>query len=136
MLEPPREVHIEEGRLKLEIDLPMPAVNLVLLSSKPEAGPGRVTGLRAERSPGYTGNDEILLTWKALSSRVIRTYEVLWAESPEAPAKRVNESDLLCTAFLHAREKAGPGGYYRVRATDYWGRSGEASEAIRFPAPP
>jgi L-iduronidase len=136
LLEPPREVRIDGGRLSLDFELPMPAVSLVLLSTRPAAGPGRVTGLRAERSPGLAENDEILLTWKGLPTRMIRTYEVLWADSPDAPPKRVNESDLLCTAFLHVWEKTGSGGYYRVRATDCWGRSGEPSEAIRSPAPP
>ena len=135
MLEPPRDVRADAGRLAREFELPMPGVSLVLLSAKPAAGPGRVTGLRAERSPSLTGSNSILLAWKGVPSRKIRTYEVLHADSPGGPASRVNQSDLLCTAFLHVREQNGAGGYYRVRAIDYWGRAGAESETIASPGP-
>jgi len=125
----PQDVTIEEGALTLSFDQPLPGVTLVLLSARPETAPGQVCGLRAERYPGMVGREEILLTWRCLDSRTVRTYEVLFAERPEGPYVRINAPDQLDTAFLHVRE-GGPG-CYRIRAVDYWGRSGEPSDSLR-----
>ena len=130
MLEEPRKVKAKDGKLALDFELPMPGVSLILLSAKPAEAPGKVTGLRAEKSPGLTDQDETLLIWKDVDSRFIRTYEVLHADSSNGPFERINESDLLCTAFLYVREKKGGKGYYKVRAVDYWGRSGEESDIV------
>ena len=46
---PPKEVTLTRGGLSLEFELPMPGVQLVLLSRKPLAGPATVKGLRIER---------------------------------------------------------------------------------------
>jgi len=133
LLEKPREVLARDGKLEIEFDLPMPGVSLVLLSAKPEKGPGQVTGLRAEVSPGLLDRDEALVVWKGLDCRTIRTYEVLCSESSAGPYKRVNKSDLLCTAFLHVRDTRGGGGFYKVRAVDYRGRTGKESEPVASP---
>jgi L-iduronidase len=132
-LEEPRLVQAKNGRLTLEFDLPMPGVSLVLLSAKPAKAPAKVVGLRAERSPGLLEKDEILLVWKGVDSRVLRTYEVLYSESPDGPFKRVNEGSLLCTAFLHVRDSQGKKGYYKLRAADYWGRAGQESDPVASP---
>jgi len=128
VLEGPREVAIRDGRLTLDFDLPLPAVSLILLSKRPAEAPGKVEQLRGEKYKGITGNEEVLLSWEGIDSRVIQTYEVLYAESPEGPFERINGSDLICTAFLHVRKTAGGKGYYKIRAVDYWGRFGEESE--------
>ena len=133
MLDGPREVKIKNGALAVDFDLPMPGVSLILFSAKPDKAPGKVMGLRANPSPSLLGLDEIMLGWKPLDSRVVRTYEVLYSESPDGPFQRVNKSDLVSAAFLHVREKSGTG-YYKVRAVDYWGRAGEESEVVSCPA--
>jgi len=130
MLDEPREVRAKDGKLTLEFDLPMPGVSLVLLSAKPGEAPGAVTGLRAEQSPSLLGKEEVLLAWRDVDSRFLRTYEVLYSASPSGPFKRVNESDLLCTAFLHVKATKTGKGYYKVRAVDYWGRAGEESDIV------
>ena len=135
-LDEPREVKAEGRKLSLEFDLPMPGVSLVVLSAKPAEGPGKVTGLLIDKPPSLIGADEAMLFWKSLDSRMIRTYEVLCAESPDGPFQRVNASDIVCTAFLHVRENPGTKGYYKVRAVDYWGRAGQASKAIPYPPQP
>ncbi len=127
-LEEPREVIIENGMLLLEFDLPLPGVSLILLSAKPDRGPGRVESLRAEGYEGLAGDGEVMLSWEGIDSRVIRTYEVLYADSPDGPFERVNRPELICTAFLHCRESGTGRGYYKIRAIDYWGRSGEESD--------
>jgi L-iduronidase len=121
-----------DGQLALRIDLPMPGVSLILLTAMPAAAPGQVAAPAAERYEGLTDREEILLTWrdpKGTASRNLRTYEVLYAPSPDGPFGRVNEADLLATAFLHVRAP-GANGYYCVRAVDYWGRRGAPSPVI------
>lgn len=113
---PPQEVTLAGGKLSLELELPMPGVQLVLLSRKPRSGPEQVKGLRLEQF----GN-EILLRWDGLPSRVLRTYEVL------LDGRRINASDSLDTAFLAADRP----GRYSVRALDYWGRKGKVSNAVK-----
>jgi len=133
LLEDPREVNARGGKLKLDFKLPMPGISLILLSAKPASGPGKVTGLRAEKSPGLLAQDEILLAWGDVASKKLRTYEVLYSDSSDGTFRRVNDPDILCTAFLHVRDKTGAKGYYKVRAVDYWGRAGEPSDAIPCP---
>ena len=112
---PPKEVTLTRGSLSLEFELPMPGVQLVLLSRKPLTGPATVKGLRLERF-----GSEILLLWNGLPSRVLRTYEVL------LDGRRINVADTLDTGFL-APDRPGR---YSVRALDYWGRKGKASDPV------
>ena len=115
---PPQEVALTGGGLSLGFELPLPGVHLVLLSRKPLTGPDAVKGLRIERF-----GSEILLLWSGLPSRVLRTYEVL------LDGRRINAADSLDTAFL-APDRPGR---YSVRALDYWGRKGRASDAVQNP---
>ena len=129
LLEPPREVQIDEGHLKLDIDLPLPSVSLLLLNQKPAERPGAPTRLRGVRYQGLTERENILLTWRGPGSRVLRTFEVLFATAPDGPFTRINDGDLIATAFLHAREP-GQSGFYRVQAVDYWGWRSEPSALL------
>ena len=128
MLEAPREVAIEDGALTLSFDLPLPGVSLVIVSAKPVYPPDVVTDLRAERYAGMTDEEEVLLIWDGLDSRCLHTYEVLRADAPDGPFVRVNGPDQIDAAYVHVAERVA--GYYTVRAVDYWGRAGEASDAI------
>jgi hypothetical protein len=114
----PKEVAMTGGSLSLGLELPLPGVQLVLLSEKPLAGPDGVKGLRIEQF-----GSEILLLWSGLSSRVLRTYEVL------LDGRRINATDSLDTAFLAPDQP----GRYAVRALDYWGRRGMASDSVEHP---
>ncbi len=126
----PEPVRAEQGALTLEFDLPLHAVSLVLLSARPAAAPAVVSGVQLESYPGLTGQREVMVTWQGLESRVIRTYQVLRAATPSGPFERVNPADLLCSAYLDVFEPTGQPVYYQVRAIDYWGRAGAASEVI------
>ena len=126
LLEEPQEVALHGGKLSLEFDLPLHGVSLVLLSADPARAPGQVQNVRVDSYDGLTGQAERLIRWDGLDSRMLRTYEVLYAPSERELPVRVNESDLLCTAFLHVCEP-GANGIYRVRAIDFWGRKGPDS---------
>ena len=128
-VEGPRELPAGDT-LSLDFDLPLPGVSLIFLTVRPAESPGQVEGLRVERYAGLAGKDEVMLLWKDVGSRALRTYEVLYADAPKGPFGRVNGPDLICTAFLHVRDRPAGQGYYRVRAVDYWGGAGEPSDVI------
>ncbi len=126
----PHQVRIIEGLLTTSFDLVLPSVVLVLLTADPQIRPEKVTGLRAERFEGMTGEGEVLLTWHGVSARTLQTYEVLYAATVAGPFKRVNEADLLDSVFVHT--PADEHGVYWVRAVDFWRRDGELSEPIEI----
>ncbi len=126
-LEPPREVTAEDGRFELDFDLPLPGVSLILLSDKPAEEPSQITGLQGRRYEGLHGGGQVMLSWTALDSRVIKSYTVHCSAKPEGRAVRISGSDLICSALLHTPAPRGPI-VYKVSATDYWGRTGPATE--------
>ena len=132
MLDGPREVKAKNGELAVDFDLPMPGLSLIMFSAKPDKWPDKVTGLRTKPSPSLLGLDEIMLVWKPLPSRVLRTYEVLYSESPNGPFQRINKSDMISAAFLHVKATKTGKGYYKVRAVDYWGRAGKESGVVAW----
>jgi L-iduronidase len=124
----PAPVVAAGGNLSLEFDLPLPGVTLVVLSKRPAARPAKVEGVRLERCTGLHGEKELLVMWKGLPSRMLRTYEVLYAAPGTKQFRRINASDQLDAAFLHAQAD---GGSYKVRAVDYWGRTSPESEPVQ-----
>lgn len=121
---------ITEDRLDLSFDLPLMGVSLILLSKKPETAPARVRRIKAERYKSIIGKREIMLSWDCPDSKFIQTFEVLYADHLHGPFHRINKQDLICTAYLHARDLSIEQGFYKIQAVDYWGRTGEASEVI------
>jgi L-iduronidase len=128
LLAPPREVTIGDCSLVVEFNLPLPGVSLFLLSAKPADAPEQVRNVCLARYVGLHGEAQMMVSWQGVSSRTIRTYEVLRADQPDGPFVRVNTPDLICTAFLDVREANAPSGFYRVSAIDFWGRRGPESE--------
>jgi L-iduronidase len=128
----PALVKAAGGTLSLDFDLPLPGVTLVVLSKRPAAPPAKVEGVRLERCTGLHGEKEAMVMWKPLPSPVVRTYEVLYAPPGSRRFRRINASDQLDTAFLHSKAD---GGSYKVRAVDYWGRTGSDSGPVSDDAP-
>jgi L-iduronidase len=132
LFEPLLDMKPVDGEIKLNFDMPLPGVSLFLLNKRPSEAPGRVTNLRLETYKGLNGDSQVLLLWDEPASRMIRTYEVLFSNSPTGPFQRINSADQMTTTFLHtpAPEK----GWYQVRAVDFWNRAGEASSAVSLDA--
>lgn len=128
MLGTPTAVSAVNGVYSTAFDLPLPGVSLILLSKRPASGPARVDRVQLTRFTGCTGDSQVMVSWRGLGSRFIRTYEVLYSETPDGPFRRINETDLICTAYLDTSASAGKG-FYRVRAVDYWDRAGSISQA-------
>ena len=129
LLAEPQEVELQGGSFHLSFDLPLPGLSLVLFTARPSGAPEKIEKAWVERYQGLHGVEEFV-RWQGLESRSLRTYEVLASASVQGPYRRINPTDLLCTGYLHT-----PGGtdpvFYRVRAVDYWGRSGPDSDVFR-----
>lgn len=127
LLAPPREVACSDGQVKIEFDLPLPGVSLLLLTAKPPGGPPAVTGLRGVRYRGLHDQGQIMLSWTGLDARVLASYQVLCATERSGPYRLVGAAGLVCSAFLHTLAPQDRT-YYKVQAVDYWGRTGPATD--------
>ncbi|MBD3346512.1 MAG: hypothetical protein GF401_15770 [Chitinivibrionales bacterium] len=107
------------------IDLPKNSVSLMLLCRKPAQAPAPVKNVRVKEYSGIDGTPEYLVLWDESPSKMMKTYEVLYAENAQSDGVRVNEPDIICSGFMHR----GPSqkGFYSVRAVDYWGRGSDGS---------
>jgi len=123
---PPRRIHCPQRKIAIAFDLPLPAVSLLLLTAKPPAAPPAVTGLRADRYRGQHDEGQIMLSWTALDSRAVASYEVLCAADEAGPYHPVSPGGLICSACLHTPAPPGQT-FYKVQAVDYWGRTGPAT---------
>ncbi len=124
------QINISGGSASLSFTSLLPGVKLLLLTPKLDNPPAAPTNLRAKRYKGLTERENIMLTWDGIDTTGLYTYEVLFAESPDSEFTRIN-GNLLCSAYLHAREP-GTSGVYKVRARDYWDRVGPESETMNF----
>lgn len=127
LVSPPLMLDIDGGPLELSFDLPLHSVSLLVLNKKPPHGPGKVSGLRAEQYQGVDGQPEYLLRWNSLPDHSIQTYEVIQFDLNMSSYRRVNEQDLICSAYIVRQP-----GRYQIKARDYWGRMSEESEVIQI----
>ncbi len=109
--------------------MPLHSLELLLLVRDPGAAPQAVETPTVTIHHGLHQRQNAFISWPDTSERPLRTYEVEAAPSPDGPWKRLNSGDLLCTAWLDVRE-ATTARCYRVRAVDYWGRSGPWSATV------
>ncbi|MFW5858538.1 MAG: GH39 family glycosyl hydrolase [Planctomycetota bacterium] len=125
----PVDLQSTGGRLELRFPVQLHAVSLLLFTPDPGVAPAAPRRLRALTYPGLTPGLGVMLRWDGNGERGVRSYAVEYAPPGSDAFERVNRPDLLACGWYHQRATAYPG-RYRVRAIDYWGRSGEASAAI------
>jgi L-iduronidase len=127
----------EAGSMAVDINitLPLPAVSLLQICTRPAQGPSAVVlaPVLLQKQLGYV----TVIFWRPISTsrEVVRTYEVHCSTSgPNGTFLRVNNaSDTIGTAWIHrytsAQSRAQPVARrcYRVFAVDYWGRAGPVS---------
>jgi L-iduronidase len=121
----PKNVDAEEGSFSIDIEQKLPGVSLIVLADKPEAFSPTIEQLKKYTFKGLNGR-EILLRWKPVDSKFLKTYIVEYSKDNE-DYKRINKADLLDSAFISALKL----GYYRVKAVDYWDRVSPFSDVIR-----
>lgn len=129
MLYPPEKTPLPDGTLETCFDLPLHGVSLILVSKKPATGPPQVKNLRHKAYDGLGEIPRNMIIWDSLDSRFIKTFKVLFSNSENGPFERLNSADLLCSAFQHNIPRKG--GFYKVQAVDFWGRTGKESDVLQ-----
>ncbi len=127
LIEEPRDFSSNEAHLSF--DLPLHSVSLLVFTADPGQAPPKVEGVTAREYHGARDDREIMLRWRDAGPRTVRTYEVLLATEESGPYERVNPVDLVATGYLHVAPAVAKA-WYKVRAVDFWGRTGEASESV------
>jgi L-iduronidase len=119
---------LKSTSVTLNLKLPRCGVSLLLLSADPGALPPRVTGLFTTRYRALSSErDDVMAKWSDTGSRLIKTYEVYKSDTADGPYTRVNTPDIICTGFT-CPVRLGAKAFFKVRAVDYWGRSGAFSD--------
>uniref|UniRef100_A0A7N8YB58 Alpha-L-iduronidase n=1 Tax=Mastacembelus armatus TaxID=205130 RepID=A0A7N8YB58_9TELE len=115
--------------LTLKAKLSVPSVLLIHVCAQPKAVPGQVNGLHFIRIT----NGQVLIVWSdhCVDTKCIKTYEVEFSTDHEN-FSRINTQDTIFTSYVYSPGKSDVGGVYRVRAVDYWGRSGPYSLPERY----
>lgn len=119
LLHPVGICQVEDGRLSLDLDLPLPSLTQVLVVPDTGAAPAAPMGLRVERYRGLGGREERMLFWAAGDARPAIFYEVM-ASLDHETFEVISGAPLISTAFLHMSPP--PGTRYAVRARDAFGR--------------
>jgi hypothetical protein len=118
---------LKSTSVTLDFKLPRCGVSLMLLSANPGAPPPQVTGLYTTRYRALSNQqDDVMAKWSDAGSRLIKTYEVHKSDTADGPYSRVNTPDLICIGFT-CPVRLGAKAFFKVRAVDYWGRSGAFS---------
>ncbi|XP_028658424.2 alpha-L-iduronidase [Erpetoichthys calabaricus] len=108
----------------IKAELPIPSLLFIHICAKPKTPPDQVTGVHF--LPVTKG--QVVILWKdgCVNSRCLKTFEVEFSED-QRNYTRINSNDTIFNLFLFAPDGAEVSGYFRVRAVDYWGNSGEYS---------
>lgn len=118
-----------EGILTMWAKLYVPSVLLIHVCAQPKATPDQVNGLRFISIT----KSQVMIVWKddCVNSKCIKTFEVEFSKDQEE-FKRVNTRDTIFTSYVYSPENLEVSGSYRVRAVDYWGRTGEYSLTEKY----
>lgn len=124
----PRDVPPGDS-LTVKARLPVPSVLLILVSAQPRSEPDQVSGLRFI---GIT-KGQVLIVWSdhCVNSKCIKTFEVEFS-TDQKTYRRVNSQDTIFTSYVYSPVNQEVGGLYRVRAVDYWDRTGSYSLPERY----
>uniref|UniRef100_A0A7N6A8Y9 Alpha-L-iduronidase n=1 Tax=Anabas testudineus TaxID=64144 RepID=A0A7N6A8Y9_ANATE len=115
--------------LTLKAKLPVPSVLLIHVCAQPRAVPDQVTGLHFIRIT----RGQVLIVWSdhCVDSKCIGTFEVEFSTDHKT-FSRINKQNTIFTSYVYSPVDQGVDGLYRVRAVDYWGRSGAYSLPERY----
>lgn len=112
----------------MSFSLPLPSISLVQFCHMPSQAPPAPSKPSILKKQQHDGT---VIYWQPLISAnvVLRTYELECSTSGGA-YKRVNEADILASAWIYHHGDDSKKRCYRIRAVDYWGRSSPASNFI------
>lgn len=115
--------------LTLKAKLCVPSVLLVHVCARPKAKPEQINGLRFIRIT----KGQVLIVWSdhCVDSKCIKTFEVEFS-TDHKEFSRINTPNTIFNSYVYSPVEQEVGGWYRVRAVDYWGRPGPASLPERY----
>ncbi|XP_038648259.1 alpha-L-iduronidase isoform X1 [Scyliorhinus canicula] len=123
-----------EGNLVLKLHLPIPSVYLLHICAKPERPPNQTSGVSF--IPLTLG--QVAITWNDdyVNSKCLKTFEVEFSVDGNV-YKRINDKDTIFTIFVYSplnkrKERSQVSGFYRIRAVDYWVKTGEYSDPVQY----
>ncbi|XP_031798861.1 alpha-L-iduronidase isoform X2 [Sarcophilus harrisii] len=119
----------ENGQLILKQELSVPSILLLHVCSKPHLPPNQVNGVRI--LPLTRG--QITLIWDdgCVNSKCLRTYDVEFSQHGHI-YRGIKRKESTFNLFVFAPDNANVTGFYRLRAVDYWGRSGPFSTPVYY----
>ncbi|XP_051026089.1 alpha-L-iduronidase [Acomys russatus] len=117
------------GRLTLHRKLPLPSLLLVHVCTRPLKPPGQVSQLRA--LPLTRG--QLVLVWsdEEVGSKCLWTYEIQFSQKGEVYAP-ISRRPSTFNLFVFSPDTGVVSGSYRVRAVDYWARTGPFSDPVTY----
>ncbi|KAM6221284.1 alpha-L-iduronidase [Rhynchocyon petersi] len=117
------------GPLTLPLELPLPSLLVLHVCARPETPPGRVTRLRL--LPLTRG--QLLLVWsdERVGSKCLWTYEIQFSQEREVYVP-ISRKASTFNLFVFSPDSKVVSGFYRVRAVDYWSRTGPFSVPVQY----
>jgi L-iduronidase len=122
LLHPISVVACDEGRISVDLDVPLPSLTQVLVVPDVGVPPAAPTGLVVERYLGLGGREERMLFWASGDISPAIFYDVL-VSTNGGTFEKVSPAPLISTAFLHMSPPEGA--RYAVCARDAFGRRSE-----------
>ncbi|XP_038626172.1 alpha-L-iduronidase isoform X1 [Tachyglossus aculeatus] len=119
----------KDGRLILKRELPLPSVFLIHVCARPHLPPNQVNEVRV--IPLTRGQIAIVWSDACVNSKCLKTYEVEFSPNGKF-YKRINMKDSTFNLCVYSPDNTGVSGFYKVRATDYWGRPGLFSIPVQY----
>ncbi|XP_058157862.1 alpha-L-iduronidase isoform X1 [Dasypus novemcinctus] len=123
------------GRLTLRPELPLPSLLLLHVCARPARPPGQVTRLRA--LPLARGQLALVWSDERMGTKCLWTYDIQFSQDGQA-YEPISRKASTFNLFVFSPDTALVSGTYRVRAVDYWARSGPFSHPVKYlegPAP-
>ncbi|NEJ89472.1 glycosyl hydrolase [Rhizobium leguminosarum] len=122
LLHPISIVDCDEGRISVDLDVPLPSLTQVLVVPDTGVPPAAPSRLVVERYLGLGGREERMLFWAAGDASPAIFYDVL-VSTDGGTFEKVSSAPLISTAFLHMSPPEGV--RYAVCARDAFGRRSE-----------
>jgi L-iduronidase len=130
LLHPIAVMRPEEGRISLDLSVPLPSLSQIVAIPRGAQGPAVPKPTKLDRYPGLHGQANAMLLWESGGVATVELFDVFVGPSAAGPFRKINPTPLLASAFLHAG--AEKGSFYVIQARDMFARTSAFSEPLAF----
>lgn len=131
LYEPVQVIKAKNGQLTIQTELPASSVSVLILATRTEELPGKVQWDFYESYNGLNNDKMIFMKWTALDNPHILSYDIYMSETENGEYRKVNPQSLIDQGWIHIYDGDATQLYYKIKAVDYWGRSGDYSKMIK-----